>query len=204
MDRTGLTHAATPFERRRTPRLVPDPAGSLCRVRSRTGRELDVIDLSSGGLLIEGNWRALPNTHLDVHLVTAHGRVLVRCRVVRAYVCDVSATLVRYRAGLPGLTPSQLNDQAEVQKQIERERMVEFLWENRRFYDVRRWKIAEVTESKPAQGINITKSGTTLTYATKVALDGRAFNARMYWLPIPRAEIQASGNKLQQNTGYTQ
>ena len=44
---------------------------------------------------------------------------------------------VRYRAGLPGLTANQLNSTPEVQKQIERERMVEFLWENRRFYDVR-------------------------------------------------------------------
>src|SRR5690606_5590934 len=47
--------------------------------------------------------------------------------------------LIRYRAGLPGLSASQLANQTEVQKQIERERMVEFLWENRRFYDVRRW-----------------------------------------------------------------
>ena len=71
-----------------------------------------MIDLSSGGLLIEGNWRALPNTHLDVHLVTAHGRVLVRCRVVRAYVCDVSATLVRYRAGLSFDHPVEIADAA--------------------------------------------------------------------------------------------
>lgn len=33
---------------------------------------------------------------------------------------------VRYRAGLPGLTANQLNSTPEVQKQIERERMVEF------------------------------------------------------------------------------
>ena len=56
---------------------------------------------------------------------------------------------VRYRAGLPGLTTSQLDNTSEIQKQIERERMVEFLWENRRFYDVRRWGIYEETEQEP-------------------------------------------------------
>jgi starch-binding outer membrane protein, SusD/RagB family len=95
-----------------------------------------------------------------------------------------------------GLSQSAMRDA------IRYERRVELAFEEHRFYDVRRWKIAETTENKPAQGISITKSGNTLTYATKVALDGRAFNPRMYWLPIPRAEIQASGGKITQNTGY--
>jgi hypothetical protein len=92
--------------------------------------------------------------------------------------------------------------QTAMRDAIRYERRVELAFEEHRFYDVRRWKIADVTENKPAQGISITKSGSTLTYTTKVALDGRAFNPRMYWLPIPRAEIQASGGKIAQNTGY--
>src|SRR3546814_1465350 len=62
--------------------------------------------------------------------------------------------MVRYRAGLPGLTNGQVGSVDEVQKQIERERMVEFLWENRRFYDVRRWGIYEETEREPIRGMN--------------------------------------------------
>lgn len=92
--------------------------------------------------------------------------------------------------------------QAAMREIIRNERRVELAFEEHRFYDVRRWKIAEQTENEPANGINITKSGNTLNYATKVALDGRQFHSRMYWLPIPRAEIQASGNKLEQNAGY--
>src|SRR5699024_10202520 len=57
--------------------------------------------------------------------------------------------LVRYRAGLPGLTSTQLSNPDLVQKAIERERMVEFLWENRRYYDVRRWGILLKTQSEP-------------------------------------------------------
>lgn len=82
------------------------------------------------------------------------------------------------------------------------ERRVELAFEEHRFYDVRRWKIADVTENKPAGGITITKSGSTFTYTPKVALDGRHFETKHYWLPIPRAEILASDNQLQQNTGY--
>jgi hypothetical protein len=108
--------------------------------------------------------------------------------------------LVRARAGMPAL-PAGLT-QTTMRDAIRNERRVELAFEEHRFYDVRRWKIADVTENRPAQGINITKSGSTLTFATKVALDGRAFATKHYWLPIPRAEIQASGNKIQQNTGY--
>ena len=100
------------------------------------------------------------------------------------------------------MPPVAAVSQSDMRTAIQNERRIELAFEEHRFYDVRRWKIAEVTESKPALGITITKSGSTLTYANKVALDGRAFNPRMYWLPIPRAEIQASGNKIEQNTGY--
>jgi len=111
-----------------------------------------------------------------------------------------AVNLIRARAGMPAL-PAGLT-QTAMRDAIRYERRVELAFEEHRFYDVRRWKIADVTENKPAQGITITKSGATLTYATKVALDGRAFATKHYWLPIPRAEIQASGNKIQQNTGY--
>jgi hypothetical protein len=69
-------------------------------VRSRTGHELDVVDVSTAGALVECRTRLLPNTHLDVHIVIRTGRVLIRCRVVRAFVCHVEADLVRYRVGL--------------------------------------------------------------------------------------------------------
>jgi hypothetical protein len=69
-------------------------------VRSRTGHELDVVDVSQSGVLVECRARLLPNTHMDIHVVIRTGRVLVRCRVVRAYVCYIEADLVRYRVGL--------------------------------------------------------------------------------------------------------
>jgi hypothetical protein len=85
---------------------------------------------------------------------------------------------------------------------IRRERRIELAFEEHRFYDVRRWKIAEETENKAAEGITVTKTGNTFTYTRKIALEGRSFAAKHYWLPIPRAEIQASNNQLEQNAGY--
>ena len=44
--------------------------------------------------------RLLPGTHVEVHLVTADGRVLIRSRVVRAYVCLVTRDRIEYRGAL--------------------------------------------------------------------------------------------------------
>lgn len=96
-----------------------------------------------------------------------------------------------------GLSQSQMRDA------VRYERRVELAFEEHRFYDVRRWKIADVTENKPAAGVIITKNANgSFVYTPKVALDGRMFATKHYWLPIPRTEIQASGGQLQQNPGY--
>jgi len=88
------------MERRRAPRRIPGRDESLSRVRLRTGRELAVIDLSTVGALVEGSARLLPGTHVDVHVMTRDGRVLVRSRVSRASVFRLQADLVMYRAAL--------------------------------------------------------------------------------------------------------
>ncbi len=109
---------------------------------------------------------------------------------------------IRQRTGVnmpvipAGLTQAQMRDR------IRNERRIELAFEEHRFYDVRRWKIAAEKENVPAYGIEIGKSGTAFTYKKKEALTGKSFAEKQYWLPIPRAEIQASNNKLKQNQGY--
>ena len=112
---------------------------------------------------------------------------------------------VRYRAGLPGLSASQLSSQADVQKQIERERMVELLWENRRFYDVRRWGIYEETEREPIRGMN-PDGATKETYYQRVipgtsSFMTRVVNKKLAFMPIPRTEMRRLPS-LDQNPGY--
>ncbi|MBT1711833.1 RagB/SusD family nutrient uptake outer membrane protein [Fulvivirgaceae bacterium PWU5] len=107
---------------------------------------------------------------------------------------------IRQRADMPVL-PAGL-DQNGMRDAIRRERQVELAFEEHRFYDVRRWMIAMDTENEPAYGVSIAKSGSTLTYQKVVALDGRKFEEKHYWLPIPRAEIQSSGERLNQSPHY--
>ncbi|TJY68516.1 RagB/SusD family nutrient uptake outer membrane protein [Sphingobacterium alkalisoli] len=112
---------------------------------------------------------------------------------------------VRYRAGLPGLSAGQLASSSEVQKQIERERMVEFLWENRRFYDVRRWGIYEQTEREPIMGMN-PDGDTREAYYRRVVPGSSSFlarevNKRANWVPLPRAELRRLPS-VDQNPGY--
>ena len=85
------------MERRRTARRTPERAEPLSRIRLRTGRELAVINVSNTGLLVEGAARLLPGTHVDVHVATQEGRVLIRSRIVRAYVSALEADRVSYR-----------------------------------------------------------------------------------------------------------
>jgi hypothetical protein len=112
----------------------------------------------------------------------------------------INSIRARASVNMPAL-PSGLS-QEEMRQAIMDERRVELAFEEHRYYDVRRWKIANVTENTPAYGISAGVSGNKYTYSRIIALDGKSFADKNYWLPIPRTEIQASNNQLQQNTGY--
>jgi hypothetical protein len=87
-------------ERRAAVRRTPAPDEPLCCARLRAGRELTVVDVSDAGALVETTARLLPGTHVEVHVVTREGRTLVRSRVTRAWVHEVTADTLRYRAAL--------------------------------------------------------------------------------------------------------
>ena len=88
------------MERRAAARRIPGEDETLARVLLRTGRELAVVDISDGGVLVDGTVRLLPGTHVEVHVVTREGRTLVRSRVARAAVFALAADSLRYRAAL--------------------------------------------------------------------------------------------------------
>ena len=88
------------MERRRAHRRLVATDEALCRAKLRTGGELRVLDASSWGALAETTERLLPGRHLDVHIVSSQGRVLVRSRVARAFVSRVESSAVHYRAAL--------------------------------------------------------------------------------------------------------
>jgi hypothetical protein len=87
-------------ERRRAARRVPSEDEPISRARLRTGQDLAVVDVSNIGAQVEGLPRLLPGTHVEMHIVTCEGRVLVRSRIVRSFVCSLQADAIRYRAAL--------------------------------------------------------------------------------------------------------
>lgn len=90
----------TQLERRVAARRPPAADEPLACARLRTGRECRVVNLSNSGALLESAGRLLPGTHVDIHLVVRDGRMLVRGRVLRAFVCELSSDGVRYRAAV--------------------------------------------------------------------------------------------------------
>ncbi len=107
--------------------------------------------------------------------------------------------VIRERVRMPHVTSSgqQLWDD------IVYERRIELAFEEHRYFDVRRWKIADSVLNKNATGIRIFKeSDGSLTYTPEQFVEERKFLApKMYWLPIQLDEINKNPN-LEQNPGY--
>ncbi|MFA6401475.1 MAG: RagB/SusD family nutrient uptake outer membrane protein [Salinivirgaceae bacterium] len=116
--------------------------------------------------------------------------------------------ILRNRANLRPFSAADktlLQNQDEMRKYIKLERRLELAFEEHRFWDLRRWKDAEVELNKPVKGmrINLASDGT-YTYSEFEA-DSRVFDPKLYWYPIPRNEIlkyQTAGKTIVQNPGW--
>ncbi|MDR1153334.1 MAG: RagB/SusD family nutrient uptake outer membrane protein [Bacteroidales bacterium] len=111
---------------------------------------------------------------------------------------------VRYRAGLPGLTAAELASPQTVQALIEKERMIEFFFENRRYYDVRRWGKYEETENVRFTGMNVeaVKANYYMQVVPNTArIASRVVHRKMIFLPLPVSEIRRL-TLLDQNPGW--
>ncbi len=105
---------------------------------------------------------------------------------------------VRARGGLPVLPAGLSQDQ--IRQRIRNERRVELAFEEHRFFDVRRWKIAEAVLNGAVRGMKIIKNGTAFTY-TPFVVENRVFSLANYLFPIPQSELNKAP-ALEQNSGY--
>lgn len=96
-----------------------------------------------------------------------------------------AVNVIRRRSNMPNL-PNTLTKE-QLRERIRRERRVELAMEEHRFWDVRRWKILDQTD-KLVTGMEIRKSGTTLTYTRFVTETRNAWQEKFLIFPIPRTD----------------
>jgi hypothetical protein len=108
-------------------------------------------------------------------------------------------------------------NQADLREFVRHERRVEFAYESNRYFDVRRWMIAEHTNNKPLMGILVVgrlKAGQTsgrpyihdeekyeyTYYVQKLGNENRKWDKKLYFAPIMREERRRNP-QLAQNPG---
>jgi len=114
--------------------------------------------------------------------------------------------LIRARAGLNKLEeayPEVIGNQELLRTLIQKERMVELAFEAHRYYDVRRWMIAE----KEMSGANWCRNVMSTTYegswerTDQVWTTPRVFQPKHYFFPINQAQLNEMKN-MTQNYGW--
>jgi len=111
---------------------------------------------------------------------------------------------LRARAGIdPGTgtygVPQNMNT-AQMRAFIQNEWRIEFAFEEHRYFDIKRWKLAQTIMNQPRTGISIVKTGSTLTF-NPINVLSTVFTTKQYFHPIPYNEILKDPN-LKQNPGW--
>src|SRR6218665_237470 len=109
---------------------------------------------------------------------------------------------IRERAGIPGYGQGGIAvpvGKEAMRKAIWQERQAELAFENVRFFDTRRWKIAEIEDNGDAYGCDI--NSPLPGFYRKTAFERRVFQRRHYFFPIPEVDVNTNP-LLVQNTGW--
>lgn len=112
---------------------------------------------------------------------------------------------VRRRAGMPNLQTGL--SQADMRTAIRHERRIELAFEDARYWDVKRWKLAVnlfSTATNPIKKMEIVRDPVTgvKTYTVKNVTKTRVFQGKHYLFPFPITEINKPGNKIEQNADW--
>ena len=110
---------------------------------------------------------------------------------------------IRMRAGLPDFDDATYNNPDNFRVALKKERHIELFTENSfRYYDLRRWKDADVEEAEPLMGcdIDIPMSDETRQeyyIPTPVSYIQKVFLPKMYLFPFPKEELKRNINLTQ-------
>ena len=112
---------------------------------------------------------------------------------------------VRCRAGLPDFTAAEYASKSALRSKIKRERMIEFLGEGKRYFDLRRWMDAPIEEAKTVFGLDVFQDKAhrdDFMQVVPVTTLSAVFSDKMYFWPISHAELKRN-KLLTQNPGWT-
>lgn len=113
--------------------------------------------------------------------------------------------LIRERAGLPNievLNPAIVGNKELQRKAIQRESRIELATEGQRYFDVRRWMIAESAEGRQGgEFFGMNMAGDYADFFKRTSFEQRVFERKQYLYPIPFTEMQRS-KVLVQNPGW--
>jgi hypothetical protein len=108
--------------------------------------------------------------------------------------------LIRNRAGIAEYGSIEIPaGQSAMRESIRKERRIELAFEDSRYFDVRRWKIAPGTDNGPVFGLSVNE--TLPGFYKQIAFEQRVFQKRNYLFPIPQSEIN-NDKQLVQNPGW--
>lgn len=115
--------------------------------------------------------------------------------------CREYISKVRARAGMPAIPASVTGE--VLRARLYNERRIELAFESHRFFDIRRWKIANVIENRPIYGMDIFKNLTTgaTNYTPVLLLQKNPYQDKMNLLPVETAEVQRNPD-LGQTAGW--
>jgi hypothetical protein len=111
--------------------------------------------------------------------------------------------MIRERAGIPqygaGINPLPVPaNQADMRTAIRKERTIELAFENggHRFFDTRRWKIAEQTEGGAFYGMDIDQT-TNAAFTKRIVFEIRVFQKKNYLWNILQDELNKNKNLVE-------
>ena len=87
-------------ERRACPRSACSHGDTWAAARIRPGHDVQVLDLSSLGALIQSTTRLAPNSRVELRFGKNGLARTIPGRIVRSYVCAIDADVVFYRSAI--------------------------------------------------------------------------------------------------------
>jgi hypothetical protein len=108
---------------------------------------------------------------------------------------------IRERAGVPlyGIDIPVPETKDKMRDAIWRERRIELAFEYHRWFDIRRWKVAEKYVGHDMHGMNVFADGD--EFYQRVVAQERVFRKAYYWFPIRQYELDR-GKLIVQNPGW--